>query len=111
MPMQTELKSGVTICRLEGDLNIHAAPGIKKEFTELIGQNPVRLIIDFSKVNYVDSSGLGVLVEILKRVKTYGGGLKLINLSPMIKDMFQIVKFDRIFDILADEDSAMAAFK
>lgn len=111
MPMQIELKDGLTICRIEGDINLHAAPDIKKAFAELIDQKPPRFIVNFYKVNYIDSSGLGILVEILKRVKAYGGRLKLTNLSPMIKSMFEIIKFDKIFDILADEESAIAAFK
>ncbi|MCX5666960.1 MAG: STAS domain-containing protein [Candidatus Omnitrophica bacterium] len=96
---------------MEGDINLHAAPGIKKAFAELINQKPPRLIVNFSKVNYIDSSGLGILVELLKRVKVYGGSLKLTNLSPMIKSMFEIMKLDKIFDILSDEEGAIAAFK
>ena len=111
MPMQIELKDGATICRIEGAINLHTAPDIKKAFAGLINQKPPRLIVNFSKVNHIDSSGLGILVEILKRVKAYGGSLKLTNLSPMIKSMFEIMKLDKIFNILSDEEGAMAAFK
>lgn len=111
MPVHTELRDGLAICRIEGDVNLRAAPDIKKTFAGLIDQKPPRIVINFSKVSYIDSSGLGMLVETLKRVKAYGGCLKLTNLSSMIKSMFEIIKFDKIFDILPDEESAIADFK
>jgi anti-anti-sigma factor len=111
MPIRSELKDKVTVCRIEGDVNIHNAPAIKKEFAAFIDQKPPWIIINFSGVNHIDSSGLGILVEILKHVKAYGGRLKLTNLSPKIKSMFEIIKFDKIFDIVSDEDGALASFK
>ncbi|MFH1189362.1 MAG: STAS domain-containing protein [Candidatus Omnitrophota bacterium] len=111
MLIQIESKDGLTICRIEGDININNAPELKKAFTGLIGSKPSKLIVNFSKVIYIDSSGLGVLVDLLKHVKLYGGRLKVTNLSSKIKSMFEIIKFDRIFDILADEGDAVAAFK
>jgi anti-sigma B factor antagonist len=111
MPVKTEMKDGLMICRVEGDINLNTAAGIKKEFAGFLEQKPSRVIINFSKVAYIDSSGLGMLVEILKRVKGYGGSLKLTDLSAKIKSMFEIIQFNKIFDIMDNEEGAIAAFK
>jgi anti-anti-sigma factor len=111
MLIKVEAKDDITICRLEGDVNINTAPEIKKAITELVDQKPPKLIVNLSKVKYIDSSGLAVMVEMLKRVKGYGGRLKLTGLSPMIKSMFEIIQFNKIFDIVATEENAITAFK
>jgi anti-sigma B factor antagonist len=68
------------------------------------------MVINFSKVTYVDSSGLATLVEILKLMRTYGGKMRLSNLSPKIKSLFEITKLEKLFDIVADEAQALSNF-
>lgn len=111
MPVKMEMKDGLMICRVEGDINLNTASGIKKEFVAFVDQKPSRVIINFSKVAYIDSSGLGMLVEILKKIKAYGGSLKLTNLSAKIKSMFEIIQFNKIFDIADNEEGAITSFK
>ena len=69
-----------------------------------------KIVINFSKVTYVDSSGLATLVEILKGMRIYGGKMRLSNLSPKIKSLFEITKLEKLFDIAADEAQAIANF-
>ena len=67
-------------------------------------------MVDFSKVTYVDSSGLATMVEILKNMKTYGGKMKLAGLSPKVKSLFEITKLDKLFEISQDENEAISSF-
>ena len=55
--------------------------------------------IDFSGLSYISSAGLGLLFGTQKRLVDSGGGLKLVNLSPHIREIFQIAGFDNIFEI------------
>lgn len=110
MPVKIEQKNGMTICQVVGEVDINSSPDIKKTFDKLISKKEPKIIINFSKVTYVDSSGLATLVEILKNMRTYGGRLRLTNLSPKIKSLFEITKLEKLFEILTDEEEAISTF-
>jgi len=110
MAVKTESKGGLMICRVEGEIDINTAPEIKKAFEKIIVKKDPKVVINLSKVTYVDSSGLATLVEILKNMRSYGGKLKLTNLSPKIKSLFEITKLEKLFDIIAEEEEAISTF-
>jgi anti-sigma B factor antagonist len=110
MPVKMEEKKGLTICYVEGEIDINSAPEIRKSFEKLISKKEPKILINFTKVTYVDSSGLATLVEILKNMRTYGGRLKLTNLAPKIKSLFEITKLEKLFDIASEEDEAITNF-
>ncbi|MEE2778605.1 MAG: STAS domain-containing protein [Acidobacteriota bacterium] len=56
-------------------------------------------VIDFSELSYISSAGLGVLLRAQKRLMEGGNGLKIVNLSPPIREIFEMAGFDRIFDL------------
>ena len=108
--MKFEDKGDATICYIDGDVDINTAPSIKKTFDKALTKKAAKVVINLKGVNYVDSSGLATLVEILKNMRQYGGRLKLSNLSPKIKSLFEITKLDKLFDIKPDEEEAIASF-
>ena len=110
MPMRVDNKNGLTVCHIDGEIDINSSPEIKKSFDKLISKKTAKIIINFSKVTYVDSSGLATLVEILKNMRTYGGRMRLTNLSGKIKGLFEITKLDKLFEILPDEGEAISTF-
>lgn len=110
MPIRIESKNGLVVCRIEGEIDINSSPDIKKALDKLISKKEPKLVISFSKVTYVDSSGLATLVELLKNMRTYGGRMRLANLSPKIKSLFEITKLEKLFDISSDEDEAISTF-
>ena len=63
MAVKTEIKEGLTVCYVDGEIDINSSPDIKKAFTKLITQKTPKVIINLSKVTYVDSSGLATLVD------------------------------------------------
>lgn len=110
MALKTENKNGLVVCYVEGEIDINTSPDIKKNFEKIIDKKTPRVVINFSKVTYVDSSGLATLVEILKGMRSYGGKMRLSNLSPKIKSLFEITKLEKLFDIIADEAEAISNF-
>lgn len=110
MPIRLENKNNLTVCHIDGEIDINSSPGIKKSFDKLIAKKEPKVVVNFSKVSYVDSSGLATLVEVLKNMRTYGGRLRLTNLSPKIKSLFEITKLDKLFEILAEEEEAILTF-
>lgn len=110
MVVKTENKGGLMVCHVSGEIDINTSPEIKKAFDKLISKKEPKIIVNFSKVTYVDSSGLATLVEILKNMRSYGGKIRLTNLSPKVKSLFEITKLDKLFEILQDEAEAIANF-
>ncbi len=82
-----------------GEIDIYNAPELKQKLNELIQQKQGNIIIDCKDLNYMDSTGLGVLISVLKQVKKYDGEIKIINLKPYIRKIFTITGLDKIFSI------------
>ena len=110
MSVKVETKNGVIICYAEGEIDINTSPSIKKSFDKLISSRTPKIIVNLTKVTYVDSSGLATLVEILKNMRSYGGKLKLSNMSSKVKSLFEITKLEKLFDIVANEEDAISTF-
>jgi anti-sigma B factor antagonist len=110
MSVKIENKNGLTVCNVEGEIDINSSPAIKKSFDKLLQSKTPKIIVNLSKVTYVDSSGLATLVEILKNMRSYGGRLRLTNLSSKIKSLFEITKLEKLFEIMADEQEAISTF-
>ena len=110
MAVRVEVKNNLTVCYVDGEININSSPDIKKSFDKLIAKKTPRIVVNLSKVTYVDSSGLATLVEILKNMRAYGGKLRLTNLSAKIKSLFEITKLEKLFDIMAEEAEAIVNF-
>lgn len=110
MSLKVETKNGSAVCYVEGEIDINTSPDIKKSFDKLISIKSPKIVVNLAKVTYVDSSGLATLVEILKNMRSYGGKLKLSNMSVKVKSLFEITKLEKLFDIAVSEEEAISAF-
>lgn len=111
MQVKTQDKSGVIICYVAGEVNMSTSPDFKKEFEKILGAKAKKIIINFAGVTYIDSSGLATIVEIFKKLSSYGGQLRLSNLSPKVKNLFELTKLEKLFKIAATEEEAIKTFK
>lgn len=98
--MRIENKNGCVICYLDGEININSSPKIKKVIHKFTSKKIPQITIEFSQVTYIDSSGIATLIELFKETKLYGGNLQLANLSPRIRNIFEIKRLDRLFVIV-----------
>lgn len=69
-----------------------------------------RLVLDLSRMRFIDSSGLGAMLSCLRQLSGKGGDLKLCGLSKQVRALFELVRMHRIFDICATREEAVAAF-
>ncbi|MGA7568294.1 MAG: STAS domain-containing protein, partial [Terriglobales bacterium] len=76
----------------------------------LLDKGSKNILLNLHEVGYVDSSGLGELVKSYTTVKGRGGQLKLFNLSKRMNDLLEMTKLCGVFDIQADEASAVESF-
>ncbi len=105
--MEVEERNGFSIVKIEGEIDLFNSQDLKRDIENLINGGKVKLILDMNKVSYIDSSGLGVLVGINKRVRMRGGFLRLVALPQDIKHLFEITKLDKVFNIYPTVGSAM----
>ena len=102
--------SGVTVVKVEGQLIV----GNRQELKDLVGaaldKGERRILIDFSETGYIDSSGLGALVSISKRVREAGGELRLSGLNEDLRSLFELTKLDTLFAIAETPQQALASF-
>ena len=108
MEVKSFEKEGVLVFQVDGEINISTSPELKKQFEK---QPAKKVVVDLLKVNYIDSSGLATLVEILKRTKMQGGTLGLSGLSDKVKSLFEITKLDKLFLVAATQDDAVNRVK
>src|SRR6476646_5405247 len=73
---------------LEGEIDLHVSPRISAALGAMIEQKPPHLVIDLSKVTYIDSSGLAVLIEAMQDVNAYGGKFALSGLQESVRPIF-----------------------
>ncbi len=74
---------------------------------DLMGKGNKKILLNLVGVNYIDSSGIGVLVSSFSTVRSQGGQLKMVNLSKRIHDLLQITKVYSLFDVKDDEAAAV----
>ena len=94
---------------LEGDIDLHVSPVITESLTAMIRKEPKRVVIDLSRVTYIDSAGIAALIVAMQEVEAYGGKFFLSGLQETIRLIFQTSRLDRTFRIVPNVDAALAA--
>ena len=110
MQVNSRKQGDILICAISGDIDINTSPDIRKEFEKMSKEQAKKIVLNLDKVSYIDSSGLATLVEALKRVREYGGRIKLTNLSGKVKSLFEITRLEKLFDISNTEEDALKTF-
>ncbi len=99
----------MTTVRLGGEIDLHQSPGFHSRLVELCDEKPQRLILDLSQVDYIDSSGVGSLVEIFRRLKKEQRRLILVAPSARVSSVLEITRLDQFFTIVDDHEQARSA--
>ena len=101
-------KNRPNVLPLEGEIDLHVSPNVAESLRAIIQKKPKRLVVDFARVSYIDSSGLAVLIEAMQNVDAYGGKFALAGLGDDVLPIFEIAKLDQVFRIFPDVDAALA---
>ena len=97
------------VLTLEGEIDLHTSPRIAIELRTLCKDKPAKLVIDLSKVPYIDSSGLAVLINGMQKVEAYRGKLYLVGMQEAVRLIFETSRLDQAFRIRRDVAAALAA--
>jgi anti-sigma B factor antagonist len=98
-----------TVVVLSGEVDLQHSPQLHATLVDIAAGRPKRLILNLSQVNYMDSSGVGTLVELLRRVNAYKGKLALVGMTERVRSVFEVTKLDRFFSIHPSEEEAARA--
>lgn len=83
----------------EGEIDIYTSPKLKDTLTRMLKDKEADILIDSKKLDYVDSTGLGALISILKKVKEQDNMIYMENVKPNIRKLFDITNLDKVFVI------------
>jgi len=112
--MQIEQRGAgdVTIVTINGDITLNKGGDVllKDKIHSLLQQGTKKILLDLGGVSYVDSAGLGQLVQVRTTVGNNGGALKMVNVTKRLKDLLVVTKLVTVFDSYDSEAEALASF-
>lgn len=100
----------VSVVEVEGQLIVGNRQDLKKKVLDELEKGARKVLIDFARTGYIDSSGLGVLVSLAKKIREAGGDLRLANLSDDLRTLFELTKLDTLFQISDSRERALESF-
>jgi anti-sigma B factor antagonist len=100
----------VSIVAIDGQLIVSNRQDLKQKMLDELEGGARKLLVDFSQTGYIDSSGLGVLVSLSKKIREQGGALRLAGLNEDLRTLFELTKLDTLFQIADTREQALASF-
>jgi|SRR5437016_3661810 len=101
-------QDGSNVLPLEGEIDLHVSPSVTALLNAMIDKKPERLVVDLSRVTYIDSAGLAALIAAMQTVESYGGKFLLAGLQRTIWDIFENLRLDQVFRVFPDVATALA---
>ncbi len=89
-----------TVVRVAGELDLHTSPQLRDHVLAMLGVSPVRLALDLSEVDFMDSSSLGMLITCLKRVRERDGRMVLVGVSGSPMKVLTLTGLDKVFELV-----------
>jgi anti-sigma B factor antagonist len=102
-------KDGIEVIDVQGEIDMYTAPRLRELLIDLVSKGDYQLVVNLDKVGFLDSTGLGVLVGGLRRVRAHDGSLDLACTQQRILKIFRITGLTEVFGIYETVDQAIAA--
>jgi anti-sigma B factor antagonist len=101
----------VTVLELKGELDAHTASELEAAIQKCQQEQNHQIIVNGENLQYISSAGLGVFMAYIEEVRENGGDIKIASLQPKVYNVFDLLGFPMLFDIVATEDEAFANFQ
>lgn len=111
MKVERKEHDGVTVIRIEGNLNTPSALEMKRVFAELMVEERYDIVVNMARVAQINYAGVGMLLERLRKVRQNDGNLKLSGMPRYIQGVFRMVGATKIFEVFDSDDAAVASFR
>ena len=109
LSLTTREADGKTIVAVGGEIDVYTAPKLRDKLSELVATGSYDIVVDMHEVEFLDSTGLGVLVGGLKKVRAHDGALRLVCNQDRLLKIFRITGLAKVFVIHESADEALAA--
>lgn len=109
--MNVETKDGITLVRLEGELGLAAYEELRAPLHALFDKRGAKVILDLSRVTFIDSIGWGLLLSVLHQARRRDGDLKLLCLPVHLTVVFLALTLERVFEVFDDEEMAIKSYR
>jgi anti-sigma B factor antagonist len=108
LTLNSRVQDGRTLLEVVGEVDVYTAPALRDRISDLIDAGQHTLVVDLGGVEFLDSTGLGVLVAGLNRAKEVGGSLTLVCPQERVLKLFRITGLDEVFTVHGTVDEALA---
>ena len=103
-------QDSVNVIELKGYLDAHTAPRLEEALQGLVDSRRFNIIVNCRDLSYISSAGLGVFMAFIEDVRKNKGDIKLTNMSPKVYNVFDLLGFPLLYEILSDEQEAVKRF-
>ncbi|QIK74622.1 STAS domain-containing protein [Nocardioides piscis] len=107
LTLATREEDGRAVVAVGGEIDVYTAPKLRDQITELVSNGSYNIVIDLEAVEFLDSTGLGVLVGGLKKVRAHDGSLELICSQERLLKIFRITGLAKVFVIHDSADPSV----
>lgn len=111
MNIKSEKKEKSTVIYLSGRFDADVSTSFKTVLLDLLEHGEFNYVVDLSEVSFLDSGGLGCLVASLRRVREKDGEIKIASLSNKVRNVFELTRMHRVFDIFDSSEMAAKSFQ
>lgn len=111
MRLKESIAEDVNILTLEGEIDMHYALVLRSLLRSKVHERCPVLVLDLSRVSFIDSAGLAAIIEYFRDAAEHGGLLCLSGLNETLQTVFEIVRLDRVIPIFPSRDEALVALK
>lgn len=102
-------QEGTKVLFLDGRLDMATGGVLKEEISKLCANGSIRIHLNFNKIDFINSSGLGALVSIMKQVRLNNGRLTLSNMASYVREIFDLTQLSHVFEIYDSQAEALAS--
>lgn len=110
MQIKISQAGDVTTVRIDDRLEADTVQELRDAMSRLAGEGNNKVVLDLGKVSFVDSSGLGCIVSVLRQFRQNDGDIKLACITDSIRPLIEIVRLHRVFDIYDSVEEAVRSF-
>ncbi|TYP93395.1 anti-sigma B factor antagonist [Fodinibius salinus] len=100
----------IIVLELSGELDAHTASQLEDSLKRLIENDQYQIVVNCEELDYIASAGLGVFMAYIENVRNMGGDIKLTNMNPQVYNVFDLLGFPTLYDILDKETKAIQKF-
>lgn len=103
-------REGIKIFEIHGEIDAEHAAALKKALQPVKQEDKQKVILDLAQVHFIDSTGLGILISLMRHLKEQEGQLVLCGLSSEVSSIFEMTRLFRVFDVSSNLEQALKKF-